>query len=777
MKRANNHIDELDSEKWRNKAAETINKKIAAKKSGCADRTVTNTPERQWNQCDDNQRVEDDRRKNGGLRRGKAHDVEDAELGKSDGEHRWNDGEVFRDVVGDRESGERAASDQELFANFDDLNEFGGIRIEINHVAGFLGGLRAGIHGDANICLREGGRVVGAVAGHGDEAAFGLFAFDEGHLVFGLCFGEKIVDTGLTRNSSGSQRIVAGDHHGANAHSTEMIEAFAHAAFDDVRKCDHTEDAAILRDEKRRATRAGDFLGYSLDFVRNDLAALVNVACNGLLCALANFAAVDIDTGHASLRREGMEYRVMSGKITAAELVAFLGEDDDGAAFRGFVGERRKLCGVCEMRFINARRGEKVSRGAITQRDGASFVEEKNVDVACGFDGPAGHGENVAAEQAVHAGDADGGQQTTDGGGNQTNKERREHENILWSGRIDGERLKRDDGEKEKNGETREKNVEGNFVGSFLTLCAFDETDHTVEEGLARICRDADFDFVGKNASAAGNGRAISAGFANNRSGFAGDGGFIDGSDAFDDFAVAGNHFAGGHQNEIACFQLRAGDFFFTAGCGEAASESFGASLAERFRLRFAAAFGHGFGEIGEKNGKPEPERDLEAKAETRGAICNTVDEIDRGDYGADFDDEHDRVLIENARIELEKRFERSAANQRRESGFFSGWFHGRQFASKELSGCHLQVLENGAEAKDRKKRESANDENRGDEKRGEERRGHGKSASGFRDGFFLSEVSRDCENWYHGEETPEKHSDGERTVVPVRIRVDAVEG
>ena len=41
-----------------------------------------------------------------------------------------------------------------------------------------------------------------------------------------------------------------------------------------------------------------------------------------------------------------------------------------------------------------------------------------------------------------------------------------------------------------------------------------------------------------------------------------------------------------------------------------------GAGLAQRVGLRLAAAFGHGFGEIGEQHGEPEPEDDLEGEAE-----------------------------------------------------------------------------------------------------------------------------------------------------------------
>jgi hypothetical protein len=99
----------------------------------------------------------------------------------------------------------RAARDQQLLADFNHLNELGRIRIEIHHVAGFLGGLRAGVHGKPHVGLCQRGCVVGAVAGHGDEFALGLLGADQRQLVFGLCLGEEIVETRLASDGSGSQ--------------------------------------------------------------------------------------------------------------------------------------------------------------------------------------------------------------------------------------------------------------------------------------------------------------------------------------------------------------------------------------------------------------------------------------------------------------------------------------------------------------------------------------------------------------------------------------------
>ena len=193
--------------------------------------------------------------------------------GKRPGEHRRNDGEVLRDVVGDGERGQRAAGHQKLLADFDHLDELGGVGVEIDHVAGFLGGLRAGVHGDADVGLGERGSIVGAVAGHGDEFAFSLLALDQVHLVFRRGLREEVVDTGFASDGSRRKRIVAGDHHGADAHGAKLIEALAHAALHHVFQFNHAKCAAgSFRDDQRRAAGTGNFS----DRIR-DLAGEVNI--------------------------------------------------------------------------------------------------------------------------------------------------------------------------------------------------------------------------------------------------------------------------------------------------------------------------------------------------------------------------------------------------------------------------------------------------------------------------------------------------------------------
>jgi len=60
---------------------------------------------------------------------------------------------------------------------------------------------------------------------------------------------------------------------------------------------------------------------------------------------------------------------------------------------------------------------------AIAEGDGPGFVEEDDVDVAGGFDGAAAFGDDVAGEEPVHACDADGAEQSSDGGGDEADEQ------------------------------------------------------------------------------------------------------------------------------------------------------------------------------------------------------------------------------------------------------------------------------------------------------------------------------------------------------------------
>ena len=116
---------------------------------------------------------------------------------------------------------------------------------------------RAGLHRDADIGLGQRRRVVGAVAAHGDQAALGLLLADQLELVLGRGLGEEIVDAGFGGDGGGGQRVVAGDHHRADAHAAQVGEALADAGLDDVLQVDDAEQLPVVARPPAACRRCG----------------------------------------------------------------------------------------------------------------------------------------------------------------------------------------------------------------------------------------------------------------------------------------------------------------------------------------------------------------------------------------------------------------------------------------------------------------------------------------------------------------------------------------
>ncbi len=75
-----------------------------------------------------------------------------------------------------------------------------GLESRSTMLPGLFSGLCAGVHRHADIRLGQRGSVVGTIARHRDELAFGLFAPDQVHLVFRRGLRQEVVDPGFARN-------------------------------------------------------------------------------------------------------------------------------------------------------------------------------------------------------------------------------------------------------------------------------------------------------------------------------------------------------------------------------------------------------------------------------------------------------------------------------------------------------------------------------------------------------------------------------------------------
>jgi len=108
-------------------------------------------------------------------------------------------------------------------------------------------------------------------------------------------------------------------------------------------------------------------------------------------------------------------------------------------------------------------------------------------------------------------------------------------------------------------------------------------------------------------------------------------------------------------QHDIAPLELGRGNGlpFGVRNVGQPLGDGFGLGLAQGRGLRLAAAFGDRFGKVGEQHREPEPEIDLEGKAQPAGAGDEVADEEHRRQAGHHLDREHHGIAHHDARIEL----------------------------------------------------------------------------------------------------------------------------
>ena len=225
--------------------------------------------------------------------------------------------------------------------------------------------------------------------------------------------------------------------------------------------------------------------------MRQRRALLLKEARDGVHRALADARAGQIDAAHAGLRGEGNKLGVNAAQVAPAQVVLFLGQHHNRAAFGSFVGERGQLRGVGQPLLAHVGRGHELRSLAIAQRDGSGLVEQQRVHVAGGFHGASAHGQHVVLHQPVHARDADGRKQSADGGGNEADQQRNQHKDRLRRLGVHGERLQRDHGQQKDDGEAGEQNAERDLVGRLLAGGALDQRDHAIEKSFAGIGGDA----------------------------------------------------------------------------------------------------------------------------------------------------------------------------------------------------------------------------------------------------------------------------------------------
>src|SRR5439155_706324 len=90
------------------------------------------------------------------------------------------------------------------------------------------------------------------------------------------------VDSRFAGDRSRGKRVVARDHHRANPHSAQMIEAFLHAPLHNVCKGYRAQYSAALCNQQRCSTRIRNFSDTHLQLGGNAIAAIPGQAADSL---------------------------------------------------------------------------------------------------------------------------------------------------------------------------------------------------------------------------------------------------------------------------------------------------------------------------------------------------------------------------------------------------------------------------------------------------------------------------------------------------------------
>ena len=487
-----------------------------------------------------------------------------------------------------------------MLADFDDFDQFRRIIVQVHHVAGFFGGLRTGVHGHTHVGLGQGGGVVGTVAHHGHQLAFGLFAADVVHFILRFGFGNEVVHAGHPGDVFGGQRVIAGDHHRFYAHPAQAVEALPNTWLDDVLQFDDALHPFVHGHHQRGTALRGDIRHLGFCFHRKHIAGLHRQVAHGIEGALADADAI----GHIHARRAGLraEFDHVGALDTQPLGDVFTGQFHHGFALRRVVGQRRERRKANELGFLDAGCRVEMRGLAVPDGNGASLVEQQYVQIAGGFHRLTRFSDHVGAQRPVHARNTDGREQAADGGRNEADVQRNERGNGQSGVGVIRERLERDADDGEHQRETGQQDGQRDFVGRFLALGALHEGDHFIQKAFAGLRGDQHFDAVAEHLGAASHAGFVAAGLADHRCGFAGDGTLVDGGQPFDDLTIGWNGVAGLAEKHIAFAQRRRrhrfrGQAFATY----AAGRRLGAGFPQAVGLGFAARFGDGFGEVREQ--------------------------------------------------------------------------------------------------------------------------------------------------------------------------------
>ena len=263
---------------------------------------------------------------------------------------------------------------------------------------------------------------------------------DQRHLRLGRGLGQEVVDAGLLGDGRRGEGVVAGDHHGADAHLAHLVELLLDALLHHVLELDDPEDDRTVGHHQRRGPGPRD----ALDDRRRGRRARSRPARP---THRLTESAAPLRIWRPSMSRPDMRVVAEKGTKTCSasrwrsrmskrSLARTTMERPSGVSSASEASWAASATSCSRV----ATDGEEVRRHPVAQGDGARLVQQQRLHVAGRLHGPAAHGEHVALDQAVHAGDADGREQGADGGRDQADQQGDQDDHRDRGAGVDGRR-------------------------------------------------------------------------------------------------------------------------------------------------------------------------------------------------------------------------------------------------------------------------------------------------------------------------------------------------
>ena len=420
-----------------------------------------------------------------------------------------------------------------------------------HHVRRVDGHIRARTDGNADVGPGQGGRVVDAVAHHGDLALL-LQLTNDAFLALGQNACDDLIHARLRADGSGRAFVIAGEHDHMQAHVLQLPNRAGAVLLDHVRHGDHTQQLSVPAEEQRRFSGFGQFFRLLLHFLRN-------------LCPPFDKAGAAAAEG---LPVPNSRQPVAGKRLKFCDLVS-----DQTVRLRSFQnGPGQRMLALCLQRkgvfqqlpFVNAGDGQKIRHPWLAGGDGAGLVQRHNLDTArffqrsgC-FEQNAVFGSQAAAYHDRHRGSQTQRAGTADDQHGNAARQRIAHFPAQQQPDNSG-----DHGDGNDRGDENTRHLIGDlgdrrFGGRRVR-------DHLNDLGKGGVLADpggAAFQEAGLVDRSGGN---IVAGAFIRRNTFAGQRGFIDGAVSFQHHAVHRNAFARANGEYIVFLHLLHGHGHFHA--------------------------------------------------------------------------------------------------------------------------------------------------------------------------------------------------------------------